>query len=170
MTQEARAMVVILMGVSGAGKTTIGQCLAKDLGWPFYEGDDFHPQTNIDKMRQGIALNDADRDVWLIALESLISELVYKRQSAVIACSALKCTYRKRLQTDVAMVQFVYLKGNFALIQKRLQERCGHFMNADLLANQFDTLEEPVEVLTIDVAQEPEVIVGLIKSGIGTVT
>ena len=166
---DTKTMVVILMGVSGAGKTTIGQCLAKDLGWPFYEGDYFHPQSNIDKMRQSIPLNDADRDIWLFALEGLIRELVCKRQSAVIACSALKSTYRERLQIDPDMVRFVYLEGSYALIQKRLQKRRGHFMKADLLASQFGALEEPVGVLTINVAQEPEIVVGLIKGGIGTI-
>ena len=159
-------MVIILMGVSGAGKTTIGRCLAKDLGWQFHDGDDFHPRANIDKMRQGIALTDADRDTWLVVLEYLIHNVVRKRHSAIIACSALKNAYRKRLQTDPDIVKLIYLKGSYALIQKRMQERQGHYMKENLLASQFNALEEPTGGLTIDAAQEPMVIVGLIKEAL----
>ena len=159
-------MVIILMGVSGAGKTTIGRRLAKDLGWQFHDGDDFHPQANIDKMRQGIALTDTDRDTWLVVLEDIIHNIVRKRHSAIIACSALKNAYRKRLQTDPDMVKFIYLKGSYVLIQERMQGRQGHYMKEDLLASQFDTLEEPSGVLTVDVVQEPVVIVGLIKEAL----
>jgi gluconokinase len=154
-------MVVILMGVSGSGKTTIGRLLARDLGWPFCDGDDFHPQANIDKMRQGIPLTDDDRDAWLTALRQQIDTLVETRQSAVLACSALKQTYRDRLYQPE--VRFIYLKGDFALIRRRLLARQGHFMQADLLASQFVTLEEPHGVPAIDIAQAPETIVDLIK-------
>jgi len=160
-------MVVILMGVSGAGKTTIGQLLARDLGWPFYDGDDFHPQANIDKMRQGIALTDDDRDSWLAALQRLIRELLRESRSAVIACSALKRSYRDRLLSGEHNVRLVYLKGDYDLIRKRLQKRQSHFMKADLLASQFETLEEPEGALTVDIAQEPGAIVGLIKRALG---
>src|SRR5919109_2303157 len=108
-------MVVLLMGVSGAGKTTIGQRLAKDLGWPFYDGDDFHPQANIDKMRQGIALTDDDRAAWLAALHQLIHDFTSANQSAVIACSALKQSYRDRLLRGEKDVRLVYLKGDYDL-------------------------------------------------------
>jgi gluconokinase len=160
-------MIIILMGVSGVGKTTIGRLLAQDLGWPFYDGDDFHPQTNIDKMRQGIPLTDADRDAWLAALRHLIDALIQDRQSAILACSALKHTYRERLGHDRREVRFIYLKGDYTLIQQRLQARHGHFMPADLLSSQFSTLEEPSDVPVIDVAQEPEALVQLIKSALG---
>jgi gluconokinase len=160
-------MVVILTGVSGAGKTTIGQLLAADLRWPFYEGDDFHPQANIDKMRQGIALTDDDRDPWLTALHHLIDELTREGQSAVIACSALKQSYRDRLSGGRQNVRFVYLKGGYDLIRGRLQERQSHFMKANLLASQFEALEEPEGVLTVDVAQEPQAIVSLIERELG---
>ena len=156
-------MIVILIGVSGVGKTAIGQLLAEDLGWQFYEGDDFHPQANIDKMRQGIPLTDADRAPWLAALNRLIRDLVREGQSAVVACSALKQAYRDRLLRYTQDVRVVYLKGDYDLIRKRLQERPGHFMKANLLASQFDALEEPERVLAVDTAQEPETIVSLIK-------
>jgi gluconokinase len=161
------AMIIILMGVSGVGKTTIGRLLAQDLGWPFYDGDDFHPQANVDKMRQGIPLTDADRDAWLAALRHLIDTLVQKRQSATVACSALKQAYRERLGHDLAGVRFIYLKGDYALLYQRLQARHGHFMPADLLRSQFATLEEPGDILVIDVKKEPETIVQLIKRALG---
>jgi len=156
-------MIVILIGVSGVGKTAIGQLLAEDLGWQFYEGDDFHPQANIDKMRQGIPLTDADRAPWLAALNRLIRDLVREGRSAVVACSALKQEYRDRLLRDTQDGCIIYLKGDYDLIRKRLHERPGHFMKANLLASQFDALEEPERVLAVDTAQEPETIVSLIK-------
>jgi len=157
-------MIIVLMGVSGSGKTTIGQRLAQSLGWTFYDGDDFHPQANIDKMRQGIPLTDGDRDSWLTALQQLIDSLLQNDRSAVLACSALKQTYRNRLQRDLAHVRFVYLKGDFDLIRRRLMSRQGHFMRADLLRSQFATLEEPQGVLTVDISRSPEQIVTTIKT------
>ena len=156
-------MIIILMGVSGSGKTTIGQLLAQDLGWPFYDGDDFHPQANIDKMRQGVPLTDADRDSWLTALRRQIDTLLANRQSAVLACSALKQAYRDRLGGDRPEVRFIYLKGDYALIRQRLQKRQGHFMPADLLKSQFATLEVPEDVPAINISQTPEIIVNSIK-------
>jgi gluconokinase len=160
-------MVIILMGVSGSGKTVIGQLLARDLGWPFYDGDDFHPQANIDKMRQGIPLTDTDRDSWLMSLRNLIQECICKGESAILACSALKQSYRDRLQGGDKGVHVIYLKGDYDLIRKRLQERKNHYMKANLLTSQFNTLEEPQGALTIDIAQEPRVIVDLIKREFG---
>jgi gluconokinase len=157
-------MVIILMGVSGSGKTTIGQQLAQSLGWPFYDGDDFHPQVNIDKMRQGVPLTDDDRDSWLTALRQLIDSLLQNDQSAVLACSALKQAYRNRLQRDSEKVRLVYLKGDYDLIRQRLTNRQGHFMRADLLRSQFATLEEPQGVLTVDVSEPPEHLVATIKT------
>lgn len=159
--------VVILMGVSGAGKTSIGRLLAKDLEWRFYDGDDFHPKANIEKMSHGIALADEDRDAWLTALEQLIGDLIDERHSAVITCSALKQPYRDRLVENRNDVALVYLKGDYDLTRKRLLSRKGHFMKADLLASQFDTLEEPEGVLAVDIAQEPDVIVNQIKQQLG---
>jgi gluconokinase len=159
-------LIIILMGVSGSGKTTVGSLLAQDLGWPFYDGDDFHPQANIDKMRQGIPLTDEDRDSWLTALRHHIDILLDNRQSAILACSALKQAYRDRLGGDRPAVRFIYLKGDYALIRQRLQKRQGHFMPADLLKSQFATLEVPEDVLAIDISQTPEVIVNSIKGAL----
>lgn len=159
--------IVILMGVTGSGKTTIGQRLAKDVNWVFHDGDDFHPPANVDKMRRGIPLTDEDRAPWLAALEHLIRDLIMQGQSAVISCSALKQSYRDRLAANRDEVVFVYLKGDYRLARERLLSRKGHFMKADLLASQFDALEEPEGVLTVDFAQEPDVIVGQIRQALG---
>jgi gluconokinase len=151
--------IVILMGVSGSGKTTIGQLLAKELGWQFYEGDAFHPRHNVDKMQRGIPLNDEDRMPWLEALRKLIDHLLAQSQRAVITCSALKQTYREGLIEGHPHVTFVYLHGSYKLIHQRLESRDHHFMNPDLLASQFRTLEKPDDVPLANVADPPDVIV-----------
>jgi len=161
-------MIVIPMGVSGSGKTTVGRLLATDLGWPFHDADDFHPPENVAKMRAGVPLADADRAVWLDRLRSLIEELIAARRSAVLACSALKQAYRDRLAVDPAAVRFVYLRGDYELIHRRLQERTGHYMPAALLRSQFETLEEPgTDVLVVDVAPAPAEIVATIEHALG---
>lgn len=160
-------MILILMGVSGVGKTTIGELLARDLDWPFYDGDDFHPRANTDKMSRGVPLTDDDRAAWLAALRQLIDRLLQERRSAIIACSALKQMYREYLQGNDLDVRFVYLKGDPALIHRRLQERRGHFMKAGLLTSQFETLEEPHDVVTMDVSRTPQTIVQCIKNSFG---
>jgi gluconokinase len=162
------ANIVILMGVSGSGKTTIGQLLAAELNWPFFDADEFHPQTNIDKMRQGIPLTDQDRDSWLIIIQNHIDNLLGPHQSAVIACSALKQAYRDRLRgKNQRTVVFVYLKGDYNLIYQRMLARKSHFMPTDLLRSQFATLEEPLGALTVDISHEPHSIVEQIKHYLG---
>ena len=135
-------MVVIIFGVSGAGKTTIGQLLAEELGWRFYEADYFHSQANIDKMRQGVPLTDEDRWPWLKNLRELIKRCLAAGENAVLACSALKEAYRRRLRVN-ADVKLVFLRGDYELIANQLRQRRGHFMNPVLLQSQFADLEEP---------------------------
>ena len=144
-------MIVILMGVSGSGMSTIGQQLARGLGWCFVEGDDLHPIANVEKMRQGIPLTDADREPWLQAIGQQISQLQQAKQAAVITCSALKQRYREGLQSTQppGTLQFVYLKASPAVLRSRLTQRQGHFMQASLLDSQLAALEEPTQAITI---------------------
>jgi gluconokinase len=160
-------MVLILMGVSGSGKTTIGRQLADELGWQFYDGDDYHPQANIDKMSRGIPLNDDDREPWLNGLRERIHNHLREGRPAVVACSALKRRYRELLLRDNAGAQLVYLRGDYDLILKRMTARTGHYMKAGLLKSQFEALEEPEGAMAVDISQEPEHIVGLIKRELG---
>lgn len=155
--------IVILMGVSGSGKSTIGHRLAEDLGWRFIEGDDFHAPANLDKMRRGVALNDHDRSPWIEVLRKMIRQVTVADQRAVIACSALKAAYRDRLTMGFPHVALVYLRGGADLIRQRLQLRTGHFMKDDLLESQFLTLEEPQTVPVVDVDLSPDLIVHRIK-------
>ena len=159
-------MVIVIMGVAGVGKTTIGKLLSEDLGWPFYEGDDFHTPANVEKMSRGTPLSDEDRWPWLAEIRNLIDRLIAQGQDAVLACSALKRSYRDRLQTDAAQVAFVYLKGDYGTVWERLLARPGHFMRAGMLESQFQTLEEPDDAMTVEISQEPGAIVGAIKSGL----
>lgn len=152
--QADTSMVIVIIGVSGSGKTTIGSLLAQTLGWRFLEGDDFHLAASTAKMHQGVALTDADRWPWLAALREQIQDLLKRREQAVLTCSALKRSYRDLLRLDG--VQFVYLKGDYELIRQRLEGRKGHFFDARLLANQFETLEEPHRALVVDAAASPE--------------
>lgn len=159
-------MIVILFGVTGAGKTVIGRALASALGWDFYDADDFHPPANVEKMSAGIPLTDEDRAPWLESLRELIETCNARRESAVLACSALKESYRRRLKVSDE-VRLVYLKGSYELIAARLKERRGHFMRPDLLRSQFDTLEEPGGgALVVDITPSPDEIVGAIRRGL----
>ena len=155
-------MIVILMGVSGSGKTTIGRLLAHDLGWDFYDADDFHSPDNIAKMSRGLALSDGDLQPWRKSLRVLILDCLKSGKQAVIACSALKETYRIALRVN-DNVQFVYLKGSFEQIKTRLTDRRNHFMTTNLLADQFATLEEPLDAVPIDISIPPDQISNAIR-------
>ncbi len=160
-------MIIIVMGVSGSGKTTVGRCLASNLGWAFFEGDDHHPQANVDKMTEGIPLTDQDRQPWLARLRDLIHEQAQKGQNAILTSSALKADYREFLRSCDDQVRLVYLHGDFELIRQRLEARRGHFMGASLLASQFEALEEPDDALIVSISAEPAAIVRTIKDALG---
>jgi len=159
-------MVVIIFGVSGAGKTTIGQLLAEEFGWRFYEADDFHSQANIDKMQQGVPLTDEDRWPWLENLGELIKRCLAADENAVLACSALKGAYRRHLRVS-DNVKLVFLRGNYELIANQLRERREHFMNPALLQSQFADLEQPQPAegaAVIELGRSPRELVQEIKS------
>jgi gluconokinase len=159
-------MIILVMGVSGSGKTTIGQLLAESLNWEFSDADSFHSPANIEKMQHGIPLSDADRIPWLQSLQAAIKDWLQADKNVVLACSALKASYRQMLIID-HRVQLVYLKGDFNLIQRRLKTRQNHFMGEKLLHSQFDTLEEPDNAICVDISEPPEVIVGKIRKILG---
>lgn len=150
-------MIVLLMGVQGSGKTAVGQALAARLGWRFADGDDFHSAANKAKMSSGIPLNDSDRAPWLGAIRKEIDRALSDKEDLVIACSALKERYRQQLVTSG--VQLVYLRGSQELIRSRLAARVGHFAKLELLASQFEQLEEPVGAITIDIEQSVDQVV-----------
>ena len=156
-------MIIILMGVTGAGKTAIGKMLAEELECAFYEGDEFHSKNNIEKMKQGIPLDDNDRLPWLISIRKLIENCMREKKNAVITCSALKSSYRSILIKDEKEITLIYLKGKFDLIQTRLETRKNHFMNSGLLASQFDILEEPKNAIYADISKDENAIVEFIK-------
>ena len=159
-------MIVIVFGVSGAGKTTIGKLLAKRLGWRFLEADDLHPRGNVEKMRDSLPLTDEDRWPWLKLLREQIERSLAAKENAVLACSALKRMYRERLRVSDD-VKFVLLRGDYALVEKQLHSRRGHFMNTDLLGSQFADLEEPEsdeDAITIELGATPEELVEEIKT------
>jgi gluconokinase len=159
-------MIVVLMGVSGSGKTAVGEILARDLGCPWFDADDYHPPANVEKMRCGHPLTDADRWPWLDRLNELLRTQDAKGSSAVIGCSALKQIYRDRLAQGLEDVRWVHLKGSFELIMSRLQQRKHRYMPASLLQSQFDTLEEPRDALTIDIADPPDVLAARIRASL----
>ena len=156
-------MIVLVMGVAGVGKTTIGEPLARALGWRFLDADDYHPPENVAKMKAGIALQDADRWPWLGRLNRELEEL----ENAVLACSALKETYRERLAQGIPDFTVVYLHASPALIRARLESRQHRYMPATLLDSQLATLEPPADAIAIDVAGTPQDCVATILARLG---
>ncbi len=165
-------MVILLMGVTGAGKTTIGTLLADKLGWKFADADSFHSTANVQKIGQGIPLDDSDREPWLNALSAAITGWITEKENVVLACSALKRAYRKTLGVEASQeVKVVYLKGSYDLIYQRLRLRQGHFATESILAGQFADLEEPqetappenVSAIVVDVAHPPQEILAEIR-------
>jgi len=158
-------MVIVLMGVSGSGKTTVGTRLADALDWTFADADDFHPEANVDKMRRGEPLTDADRWPWLRAIRDYVRTRLANEDPAVVTCSALKAAYRDVLFDEVDGAELVYLRGSYDLIRKRLEARTDHFFDADMLDSQFEALEPPSddEALIVDVDASPEAIVDTIR-------
>jgi carbohydrate kinase (thermoresistant glucokinase family) len=151
--------LVIIMGVSGSGKTTIGQLLSEKTGWPFFDADSFHPKQNIDKMSAGIPLTDEDRWPWLDSMNAFAKENL-TGSNIIFTCSALKEIYRQRLVKDIAIdCRWVYLKGDYETIAQRMQQR-EHYMPPALLQSQFDALEEPEDALLEDISQSPQIIAG----------
>ena len=151
-------MIVIVMGVAGSGKTTIGRNLAQTLNWRYLDADDFHSSPNVEKMKSGIPLDDDDRRPWLLSLQRALLESSEARQSVVLACSALRQAYREMLSINDS-VRFVYLKGDYELISDRLRARPDHYMNPALLDSQLEALEHPHDALTIDAALSPKAII-----------
>ena len=157
--------IIVLMGPAGAGKTTIGLLLAQSLGWRFLDADDFHSPENIARMRQGIALTDADRAPWLASIRDALEQVYRAHSTAVLACSALKEEYRAALTPDDAqgILRFVYLRASPKVLEDRLAHRVGHYAGPELLQSQLATLEEPPDALWVDASREPAEIVREIR-------
>ena len=162
-TSRLTPCIVLIMGVAGSGKTTIGRQLAAELGWPYHEADDFHSAANKAKMGRGEPLNDTDRAPWLAAIRAAMDACAAHGRSAVFSCSALKETYRQVLTAGLPGVKVVFLRGDRALLQSRLEARPGHYMKAGMLDSQFAILEPPRDALSLDVQRAPEEIVAEIR-------
>ena len=156
-------MIVVVMGVSGSGKSTVGRMLAQRLDCIFYDGDDFHPPENIEKMARGTALSDEDRSPWFERLNRLMDQCRLDGLNAVLACSALRESYRTLLGEGADDVCFVYLKGSYETIHERMQGRGSHFMKESMLKSQYACLEEPQEAIVVDIEDPPRVLVEKIE-------
>ena len=154
-------MVLILMGVAGCGKTSVGRMLAERLRWKYYEGDEYHPKENVEKMSNGIPLNDQDRMPWLLMLRTIIKDALSHNENIILSSSALKEAYRKILKVN-NQIKFIYLKGSYDLIESRMKLRKDHFMKSGMLKSQFEALEEPADAIVIDIDQPLEKIVEII--------
>jgi gluconokinase len=153
---------ILVFGVSGAGKTTVGRMLAERLGWAFLDADDLHPKANVEKMRAGVPLDDADRWPWLDAVGQWIDARAAEGRASVVACSALKRAYRERLRAGRPRLRSVYLAGAPALVAARLEQRKGHYWPASLLPTQFAALEPPTpdeHAIVVDIGPAPEALV-----------
>lgn len=159
-------MVIVIMGVSGVGKSLIGQALAQDLGWDFQDADDFQPPRNLEKMRTGIPLTDADRAPWLDALRDLVAQFLAQDRNMVLAASLLKAAYRDAVGIDEVRVRLVYLNADPVLIRQRLERRQGHFMAAAMLDSQLAILQMPKAGYVVDASQSPADIVKAIRRGL----
>lgn len=159
------ALVGVVMGVAGVGKTTVGRRVAERLGWDFYDGDAYHPEANVKKMSSGIALTDGDRIDWLTALRSIIRKSLDANRRAIVTCSALKESYRRMLQRGNDGVVWIFLKADPAVVRERIRRRSGHFFDPDLLQSQYDALEEPANAVTVD-AERPfdEVVEAIVQA------
>jgi gluconokinase len=151
-------MLLLLMGVTASGKTTVGHLLADKLGWPFYDGDDFHPPANVEKMSRGVPLTDEDRAPWLARLHQLLADAEARGESVIVASSALKEAYRRVLSDGLRSLRVVYLKGDPATLQARLDHRVGHFMPRTMLPSQMAALEEPADAIVVNAGLPPDVL------------
>jgi gluconokinase len=159
-------MVVLVMGTTGAGKTTVGKLVAERLNWTFLDADDFHPPANIEKMKHGVPLTDADREPWLASIHSRLQQLSAEEHNAVLACSALKQSYRDALSAGLDF-RIVYLRGTYEQMRKHILARLGHFAGESILAGQFADLEEPTDALALEVAGTPGDIASQAIAGLG---
>jgi gluconokinase len=163
-------MIVVVMGVSGSGKSTVGRLLAKRLGWTFCEGDELHSAGNIEKMAMGISLTDEDRQPWLARIKKTIDTCSRTGCDAVVACSALRSRYRSFLTAGTTDIRFVYLKGGASLIRERMSSRESHYMKAGMLDSQLASLEEPDDAIVADIRRSPHDIVSHIARELGIET
>lgn len=160
-------MIILIMGIAGAGKTTVGRELAAALGWRFYDGDEFHSPEHIEQLRLGIPLTDEDRRPWLAKIRKAIGAWVECREPVVFACSLLKAAYRASVLDGYSdQVRIVYLKAGYSLLQQRLAHRTGHFMGEALLASQWEILEEPTDAVVVDAAKPAAILAGQIRSAL----
>ena len=155
-------MIILVMGVTGSGKTTVGKMLASRLGWVYLDADNFHSAENVEKMRRGVPLSDADREPWLGAIHAALLKCAEENRDAVLACSALKQSYRERLGAGVEL-RVVYLKGTYEEIAARLQRRTGHFAGEGILAGQFADLEEPRGALVVRIGDAKEIVGAVLR-------